>query len=208
MIIAIPYVPEATNYNDLARVLGTKHKCLGHILHVIHRKEDAEAADKFTNQIVDLFSRTTMTQLEVKERQKFDLPNDLFRVAVRHMENYHADPNDLQDPVLLYYDPAYRPRITGWADEIQLQYYLKRPPVFGNIPALKGAEPSKIFEGPIVISKEWAKTSALLNFLRGDSHWRLYLHHELFKDAVTTKVIGASDTYSVLAKPIKKTKTP
>lgn len=186
MILAIPYFPGLTDYEQLAATLRKRGQLGGHVLKVISRVEDEADAYAFGDSIGSLFLKATFHGIETQDRTMIQLSNDFFKAACRIVYSYAPEPGELVDPALLYLDPNYRPVKNGWLDTIQTAFYVNRePPVFGTFE-------DELVVGPVVITKNFVRKSALVDFLPPDTQWRLYLRWELAKEAQETELIGNS----------------
>lgn len=188
MILAIPYFPGLTDYEQLAATLKKRGQLGGHVLKVISRIEDEADAYAFGDSISSLFLKATFHGLETTERTMIQLSNDFFKAACRIVYSYAAEAGEVPNPALLYLDPTYRPSKNGWLDTLQTAFYVHRePPVMGTF-----ENDEKLFAGPVIITKKFVEKSALVDFLPPDTQWRLYLRWELAKEAQETELIGTS----------------
>lgn len=204
MLLITPFVPGLTNYETYAADLKKRGSLVNHVHRVISRVEDEEEAYRFGTDLADLFLKSSFQGLPPAERTKSQLSNELFRAAARFAASYKAGEGEVPDPAALYMDPAFRPQKNGWLDSIQAEYYLKQaPPVFAA-KTKANDEGAKIFLGPLVVSKTFAGSSALLDFIPANQHWRNYLRWELTKDAQETDLIGTGSAESVLKQPPAK----
>lgn len=204
MILGVPYHPAITDYKTLISDLRKRGQLLNHSLVVIcHPDHEAEAYGLGT-ELSDMFQRSANSVVASSERRKFGLSNDFFRAAVRYVESYKSKAGELEDPAILYLDPTYRPARSNWMDSIQAEYYLNNAPkVFGK--SKTDDDGAKIFQGPLVISKNYYKSSGLINFMPENTQWREYLKWELTKNSVETNLIGNGSQDSVL-KPLPSKK--
>jgi len=203
MLIATPFVPGLTDYTLYAADLRKKGLLLNHIHVVVCRPEDEDEAYRFGSGLSDVFLRSVTKVLSPGERNRITLANELFRAAVKFCSAYRPQEGEMPDPAVLYMDPNYRPTKTGWADTLQATYYLKKAPMTMGRWKLD-AEDAKIFEGPMILSRNFPKQSGLLDFLPPNVHYRMYLKHELGKAAVETELIGAGSQDAVLKLPPSK----
>ena len=203
MIISLAFIPGLTDYKALAADLKKRGNLSNHVLLVISEPEHEEEAYQFGTDIADLFFRSVFKALPPAERRKAQLANDLFRASVRFVQTYKHGEGEVPEPALLYFDPTYRPVKTGWLDAIQSEYYLMQAPaIFGT--ASTDDEGAKIFNGPLVISKEYGTASGLLDFIPENAHWRTHLRWELTKNSRETRLIGQGSESVLKPLPQKK----
>lgn len=203
MILSLSFVPGLTDYKTLAAELKKRGSLGNHVLLVVSEPEHEEEAYQFGTDIADLFLKAVFKALPPAERRKAQLANDLFRASVRFVQTYKHGEGEIPDPALLYLDPTYRPTKTGWVDAIQSEYYLMQAPhIFGV--ASRDSEGAKIFNGPLVISKEYGPSSGLLDFIPENVHWRTHLRWELSKNSYETKLIGPGADSVLKTLPLKK----
>lgn len=184
MILATPFHPALTDYEDYEKQIRRKGKLLTHVHVVISRKEDEQAAFGFSEKMSDLFLKTRTVVLPEDTRNGNQLATDLFRAAARFVHEYKHGEGELSDQALLFMDPTYRPTEPGWMDLIQSDFYLKRAPlVLGRF----GREEPKLLTGPIVLNKAFYKASGLLKYVPANIHYRAYLQHEFREHAVESK---------------------
>lgn len=201
MLTILPYIPNVTDYDNLAAEMKKRGNLLNHPLLVISEPEHEDAAYLIGAKLADLFSNTKSAVLPDAPRRPVQLANDLFLMAVRVSQSLATSP-EAQDPAILYYDPQYRPTKTGWLDAIQSEYYLMRAPhIYGA--STKDDEGALIFNGPVVLSRKYGRESGLLDFLPENVHWRTHLRWEFTNNSVNTKLIGPG-AESVLKLPSKK----
>jgi len=203
MILAVQFIPGLTDYKALAAEFKKRGNLSNHVLLVLSEAEHEEEAYQFGTEIVDLFGHSVFKALPIMERRKAQLANDLFRHAVWFTMRYKPEDGEIADPALLYFDPTYRPSKTGWLDAIQSEYYLMRAPyAFGSSkPDVEGA---RIFNGPMVVSKEYGPTSGLLDFIPENVHWRNHLRWEFSKNSRETRLIGQGAESVLKLPPFKK----
>ena len=201
MIIAFAYVPELTNYKDLTKAINAQGQLQGHQLYVVCREEDETKANSFADSLADTFGRAHIAVLPAATRTPVQLANEFFRSACRFMWSFKpASAEEDPEPVLLYFDPTYRPVKPLWANTLQSSHYLFRKPVTGDFqPDADGAQ---VPQGPLIVSKQFVNASGLIDSLGASEHWRLRLKWEFSKNFLSTNLIGKSSE-AVLAK--KKT---
>jgi hypothetical protein len=102
-------------------------------------------------------------------------------------------------------DPKYRPIKQNWLATLQSEYHFRNNPLVMSRPET-GEGDKRMFEGPIVLRKDFGEKSALLDFLPPESLWRNYLRSELGKNHVTTHLIGGHNDAVLRPAPNPSTK--
>lgn len=182
MIFCTPFNSKSPHpYADLADAIQKKGLNLHHIHLVVSSEADEDAAFKYGSRLTEHFRKTLFCRLATLDRKGADLPNHLFRAAVRYMQKYKPEADELPNPAMLYGDPGFLPNTKDWLDRVQTAYHvMQSKPVFASVKMDANGDP--IFQGPLVVGKEFAERSALLDFLRHDKHWRDTLRWELGKE--------------------------
>jgi hypothetical protein len=165
------------------------------------------------------FNSLRRVVLPVMPRKGFQVANDMFRTAMdilaatpdppklkrvdaksptslqaRHAALAHnAAVRDQKRnpwvPTMLFMDPNYIPTQFDWIGTIVKEHHAaKSPAVFGRTTNHKDG--GKVFTGPVLFTKEFARTSELLPFLSPAAHWREVLRHEMTKMGAITKKVG------------------
>lgn len=201
MLVAIPFIPQVTDYDNLVAEIKKRGSLSNHSLLVLTEYENEGQAYVFASKLSEHFGEWKTQVLPETKRRSVKLSNDMFQAAVRASQSLPGSAENLA-PAMMYFDPGYRPQRNGWLDEIQSDYYLKQAPqVFGaSTPAGDGA---KRFNGPLVLSKTYGAESGLLDFLPDTVHWRVHLSWEFTNNSVETKLIGPGMN-SVLKLPPQK----
>lgn len=205
MIFATPFVPGLTDFDKYAADMTKKGMLLSHVHVVISEFDDEPEAFAFGTSVSDLFLKTkflVLPKLEAK-RNRFELANELFRAAVKFHAAYKNDKSEATDPPMLYSDPTYRPQKNQWLNLLQSEFYQNRMPIVTGASTVN-EENCKIFQGPIILSKEFVKTTALLDFIPSNAHWRTHLRWELHKGSQDTNLIGAGSESVLKALTVKK----
>ena len=199
MIIVVPYIKGVADYRALAEEMNKRGPLATHLLRVVSSVEDQDEAYAFGQLVAGLFMKSSSLALTPAAPGRVNLANELFRSAVKFTANYQAGDGEIPNPPALYMDPTYRPVKSGWLDAVQTEFYLRgAPPVLGvSKPDEEGA---RIFQGPVVFSKNFAANSSLVNFLPPDTHYRHYMRWEFSRNHLETKLIG-EDASSVLRPP-------
>jgi len=189
VIVSIPYFPDLTDYKSLSKAINANGQLQGHQLHVVCREEDETKANSFADSLVDTFGRAHIAVLPATNRGPVQLANEFFRSACRFMWNFKpTSPEEEPEPVLLYFDPTYRPIKPLWANTLQSSHYLFRKPVTGDFQL--DDEGAQVPQGPLIISKDFVNKSGLIDSLGASQHWRLRLKWEFTKDFLSTNLIG------------------
>jgi len=205
MIVATPFISGLTNYSLLAdayKKRGTMHY---HVHLVLSDKVNEEEAYEFGKECADVFHSSKFIALPDFNRRQFQLANDLFRAAVRFAQDYQPGEDESPSAVLLYMDPKYRPIKQNWLATLQSEYHFRNNPLVMSRPET-GDGDKRMFEGPIVLRKDFGEKSALLDFLPPESLWRNYLRSELGKNHVTTHLIGGHNDAVLRPAPNPSTK--
>lgn len=192
MLIAIPYVPLRTNFQELAEALVKVGGLKNHVLFLTHTAPDADGARSFYESVKDLFGKAFLTSIpaSVAPNSGFQQANAHFSTAAKWASSYVSGPGEINDPPFFYLDPSYHPTKAEWADEISAAYYKNPGNTFGiaevgkdtkvAIPGGEHVIPGGIvFQGPIVLNKSFAKNSGLIDFLHPEELWRISLRFEL-----------------------------
>lgn len=207
MILATPFVPGLTDYEDYATALKRKGECNNHVHAVIVRSEDEAAAIDFDGETAELFLKTFCRVVTPDEEiGNTQLANLLFKEAVLFLAGYTPLAGEPSDVPMLYSDPTWRPTTTQWLNKIQSEYYtLGAPPAMGLTEeiAVSDGRADYTLHGPIVIGQSYPRAAALLNYLPPRVHWREYLRHELGRVMREATTIGTGKD-AVLKPPIKK----
>ena len=203
MLLATPFVPEITDYKNLATRLKEKGNLLNHVHLIICEPEHEAEAYAWGEDVTDLFLKTSIKVLAPDQRTNAQRANDLFRSAVQFAASYQPAIGEVTDPALLYLDPTYRPSTPGWLDKIQADYYFNKAPMtYGQ--STQDDEGAKIFQGPLVVSKEFGPASGLLDFVPTNIHYRTHLKWEFTKGSVESSLIGTGSSSVLRPQPIKK----
>ena len=205
MIFATPFVPGLTDFDKYAADMTKKGMLLSHVHVVISEFEDEPEAFAFGTSVSDLFLKTKFLVLPKLERKRnrYELANDLFRAAVRFHQSYQNDQSEVAEPPMLYSDPTYRPQKNQWLSNLQSEFFQNRMPLVTGV-ATTNEENCKIFQGPIILSKEFGNATSLLDFIPSNAHWRTHLRWELHKGSQDTNLIGSGSESVLKALTIKK----
>lgn len=157
--------------------------------------------------------------LPVMPRKGFQVANDMFRTAMDILSQTpdpprlkRIDPNkqkSLRDrhaalannaamreqkrnpwvPTMLFMDPNYIPTQFDWIGTLVAEHHsVGSPAVFGRTTPHKDG--GRVFTGPVLFTKEFARTSDLLPYLSPAAHWREVLRHEMVKTGGISKKVG------------------
>lgn len=198
MLVATPFFPAFTDYDNYAKALSAKGQCDGHTLLVVTQRQDEEGAIAFANKAGKRFSRVDIEVVDaVDGGRSTAVSNALFKAAIYFYRKYEGLPGETEDAPLLYNDPTWHPHKAGWLDSIQSEYFAKGCPK-GLCRWRANDAGEKVTRGPILLSKEYALDAPLLPHIPATVHWRNYLRHEL------GQVVVASETISTGGKSVLK----
>jgi hypothetical protein len=206
MIVTLPYLPQVTDYKQLATDLRKRGPLPHHTLRVISRADDADAAYDLGRDLEGLFDKVSTQGVPVEEGTgMIGVTNAFFFAAMTYLHAQKPPAAGEQDSViLLYYDPLYRPTRNTWLKDLQSAYfYAGAPQVFGQ-PGLLPDGQTKVFKGPVVFSRGFPLRSALVNYLNPTEHWRVYLRSEMFLNFAETDLIGTTSEAVLKPLPPKK----
>lgn len=194
MILATPFVPGLTDYDDYAAALKRRGECNNHVHVVLVRSEDEPAAIDFDGETADLFLKTFCRVIQTDEETgNTKLANLLFKEAVMFLADYTPLAGEPSDVPMLYSDPTWRPAINQWLGKIQSEYYtLGAPPAMGLTREVQTGDDrtDKVLHGPLVIGHAYPRAAALLNYIPPRVHWREYLRHEIGRVMREATTIG------------------
>lgn len=191
MIIATPFIPGLTNYSLLADAYKRRGTMHYHVHLVLSEKPAEEEAFEFGKECADVFHSSKFIALPEANRRKYQLANDLFAKAVRFAENYVPGADESPSDMLLYMDPIYRPTKQNWITTLTSEFHFRNNPLVMS-KAESGEGEDRVFEGPVILRKDFGKKSALLDYLPPETLWRKYLRSELGKNHVSTHLIGGN----------------
>lgn len=197
MILAIPFHPSApVDYNqvvsDIKRLAGNG----SHTLLVISRPTDEQQGLDMVISLSQSFGRHYNAVLQQEGSTALQTANMLFATATRFLARYAPKAGEPSEVPLLYLDPTWRPKGKFWLDKLQSEWFLRgKPPVMGN----PGDPENPDFRGGVILGKSYAASSALIDQMPDNQHWRKFLAWELFRNAVVTESIG--DTNAAVLQP-------
>ena len=205
MILCIPYHPRITDYAKFSHALRKLGTNPSHSLMVISTREHEEAAFEFQMALVDGFlSAKSVVLPDLPRETPLNITNRLFLGAMKALDEHVPGPSEHPKPVMLYFDPTWRPFTNRWLDDLQAEFYLKGAPlVVAKFDVKDDGLP--VSTGPVLFSKGFPKHSKLMPFLiDSGQHWRNYLAWELVNSSVKTDTIGRNKAASIRPAPIEK----
>ena len=210
MIIAIPYVKGAADYDELARALVKHGLQQTHVLITLNSDipEEMGEATNFARQINYLFDRNFSRNVAC-EKTGYGIANALVASAIRFAANYQPGPGEILQPPLLILDPSYVPTNDAWASQLQQEFFRNATSVVGltepipdiTVPVGRGSAVipgGSIFVGPVMMRQDFGKTATMLPFLRAAEHWRATLRWDMLKNHAITQLVNPSDPNAVL----------
>ena len=188
MLVCLPYHSDLpVDYNDLAKSIMRCGTNPNHTLAMVSLRSQDMGAFNLATTLFDYFGRHIKVCIEDQPETQVMTSNRFFTAATKVLIGYKPSQGEVENAPMLYLDPTYRPQLPNWLDVLQADYFrCGAPKVFGNF--RDGDPPVPI--GPIFLSREWATTSPLAQFLPHDAHWRNYLSWELLKNSVKAAGIG------------------
>lgn len=185
MILCIPYSPTLPRgYDKLVGAISRNGKHPAHTLFVISESAHDDAAFQLAMKLRDYFGRYFAITVPSQPESMVMTSNRMFIAATEALKNYAPAAHEMQEPVMLYFDPTWRPTKPRWLDEFQTEYYIRgAPTTFGNF------RKDKVV-GPLAIKRDFIGKSSLLRFLSGKAHWREFLAWELINNGVQAEALG------------------
>lgn len=204
MILCIPYHPRIADYAKLGTALRKLGTNPSHTLAVISTREHEEAAFEFLMGLGTGYLRHFAVTIPDAQENPGRLSNRMFLGAMKALNDHVPGPQEHPKPVMLYFDPAWRPGTPRWLDELQAEYYLGgAPQVLARFETREDGSPHPV--GPVAFAGGYPQASRLLDFLLDSGkHWRDYLAWEMFNVAVKTDTIGRNKAASIRPLPIEK----
>lgn len=191
MILAIPYNPNLPGgYDRITSSILRNGKHPNHTLFVVALPQHEDGAFALAMKLKDHFGRHFAITVPSPRHPetKIQASNRTFLAALDALKTYVPSENENAEPVLLYFDPTWRPTKARWLDELQADYHLAGTPViYGNFNAQ--GDNAKI-EGPVVISRRFFGKTILVDFIPHDTHWRNFLAWEMIKNGLQAEAFG------------------
>lgn len=191
MLLAIPYNPNLPGgYDKLVSAIQRHGKHPAHTLFVISQQEHDEQAFELAMKLKDQFGRYFAVTLPppAQPETMLRVSNRMFSAAMDALRSYEPTDEENPKPVMLYFDPTWRPTKARWLDEFQTDYYMAgAPAVFGRF--VKEKDRARV-EGPVAVGIDFLKHTQLLNFIPPNSHWRDFLAWEMVNVGVETPALG------------------
>jgi len=205
MILCIPYHPRITDYAKFSlalRKLGTNPS---HSLMVVSLRDHEEVAFEFLMGLQDGYlSAKSVVMPDLPRETPLQFSNRCFLAAMKALHDHIPGPSEHPKPVMLYFDPAWRPFTNRWLDELQGEYYIKGAPlVMARFEPREDGTPATA--GPVMFAKGYPAHSRLMDFLQDSGkHWREYFAWEMFNVSVKTDTIGRKKAASIRPAPTEK----
>lgn len=192
MIIAIPYVPNRTDFSKLAKAIEKQGANDHHILLVTSQsgEECSHQAASFFERVKPFFRRAFLVLLPpIDPANGYTLANTHFLVASRWAADFQPEAGEIANPPVMYLDPAQHPAESDWADKAQATYLKSGGRVFGYTEPVEDVtlengfvlEGGKIFSGSVIFDQKFASVSELLSYLRPEESWRVTLRWEMLR---------------------------
>lgn len=192
MIFTIPYNPTLPGgYDKLAAAINRNGSHQSHTLFVTALPQHEDGAFDLAMKIREQFGRHFAVTIPAPPQPESAIAasNRAFLAALDALRNYEPAKHEMQEPVMCYHDPLWRPTRPRWLDEFQTEYYvLGAPTTFGNFKKLKNGTAKVV--GPVVISRKFLKMTKLLDFPMGDTHWRNFLAWEIINNGLQSEALG------------------
>lgn len=189
MILTLPFNPTLPGgYDKLATALLRYGRHPAHTLFVIARQEHEDPAFEFAMKVRNQFGRYFAITVPDQRETALKASNRMFVAALDALRQYAPAAHENPEPVMLYFDPTWRPTKARWLDEFQSDYYLAgAPSTFGNW-KVKG-DAARV-EGPVAISRKFLNQTKLLDFLPDTTHWREFLAWEIINNGLQSEAFG------------------
>jgi hypothetical protein len=205
MILCIPHHPRITDYAKFSlalRKLGTNPS---HSLVVISNREHEEAAFEFQMGLVDGYlSGKSVVVPDIPGETPMQFSNRMFLAAMKTLDTHVPGPSEHPKPVMVYFDPTWKPFANRWLDDLQGEYYLNGAPLTMARFETRG-DGLPVTAGPVMFAKGFPQHSRLLAFLMDSGkHWREFLAWEIVNSAVKTDTIGRNKAASIRPQPTEK----
>ena len=175
MIITIPYFPGYANYSRLAAAIQKQGRQDGHCVMVVSRRVDEEAAMEFEDSVKDVFSNHVHRVVDDPVKSgRYAMSNEMFRRSLWYLDQHEPKKAEAPVDLMLYFEAAVVPVNPKWLDLIQSEYFAK-----GGPQVLSTFQESGSPKGSVLFSRKYVASSALLEHLSPNVHWREYLRHEI-----------------------------
>ena len=188
MILCIPYNPSLPGgYDKLVSGIVRYGKHPAHTLFIVAKAEHEEGAFTMAMQLKDHFSRYFAITVPDQPEAPIRNSNRMFVAAMDALRSYKPLALEMPQPVMLYFDPSWRPTQDRWLDKFQAEYYISgAPTTFGSF---KTTGTAKVI-GPVAISCKFLRETKLLNFLPETVHWREFLAWEIINSGLQAEALG------------------
>lgn len=191
MILTIPYNPSLPGgYDKLVSAILRNGRHPLHTLFVTALPQHEDGAFELAMKLKDQFGRYFAVTVPppVKSETAIQSSNRAFLAALDALRTYGPGEEEMPEPVMLYFDPTWRPTKKRWLDEFQAEYYIAgAPTTFGNFQT--SGEKARVV-GPVAIKRVFLKKTKLLDFIPDRTHWRDYLAWEIVNNGVKAEAFG------------------
>lgn len=190
MILTIPYHPLLPGYEKLVSAINRYGKHPAHSLAVVSLPQHEDAALELAMKVKDQFGRYFAVTIPQPQQPESPLraSNRMFLAALDNLRAYQPAGQEHPEPVMLYFDPLWRPTRARWLDEFHADYHLAGAPItFGNF--VKDGAKARV-EGPVAINARFLKITKLLDFMNGEDHWRDFLAWEIINHGLQAEAFG------------------
>lgn len=189
MILCIPYNPTLPGgYDKLTNAILRNGRHPNHTLFVTSKEEHGDGAFEFAMKIQAQFGRYFAVTIQDQKEGALHASNRMFVSALDALRQYEPSDSEMPEPVMLYFDPTWRPTKQRWLDEFQAEYYIAgAPTTFGHFKRTGGV--GRVV-GPVAIKRDFLQKTKLLSFLPPDVHWREFLSWEIIGCGLQAEALG------------------
>lgn len=189
MILAIPFNPTLPGgYGKLTNALLRYGRHPNHTLVVLSTTEHEEGALEFAMKLREHFGRYFAVTLDDRPGSMLMTSNRMFAAAMKALADYAPGPDEMQEPVMFYFDPTWKPVKDRWLDMFQAEYYIAGAPTVYGAFDIDGGKAKVV--GPVAVNRRFLQLTRLLEFLSASDHWRDYLAWEMVNSGVSAGAIG------------------
>lgn len=189
MLLAIPYNPTLPGgYERLIGAFQRLGKHTAHTLIVLTSEAHEDGALALAMELKDVFGRHFSVTIQDQKEPMVKTSNRMFVAAMDTLKKHVPASSEMPEPVMLYFDPTWRPTQKRWLDEFQAEYYIAgAPTIYGYF---KTKDEKARVEGPVAINVRFLKQTQLIDFIPDNVHWRDYLAWEMFNSGVKAPAFG------------------
>lgn len=188
MILTLPYNPTLPGgYDKLVSAILRYGKHPAHTLFVAAKAEHEDGAFEMAMKLKDHFGRYFAITVPDQPETALRASNRMFVASLDALRAYAPAAHEMPEPVMLYFDPTWRPTQDRWLDKFQAEYYIAgAPTTFGHFQTKGTAR----VVGPVAIKRDFLKITKLLSFMPDDIHWREYLAWEIIQNGLQAEALG------------------